>query len=87
MSKSLPKFAAIQLLMFALVLGGCSDPVKDAKDRYEIVQRTGDKQEICIKSRELAEMYLKQKDEEEYKNQKMAAAIECQSADLERRGS
>ena len=40
-----------------------------------------------MKSRELAETYLKQKDEENYRNQKLTAAIECQSADLERLGS
>ena len=85
MKAGFPRFAAIHLLLPGLILGGCSNPVKDAKDRYEIVQRTGDKQEICAKSRELAEAYLNNKNEEDYKSQKLTAAIECQSADLERR--
>ena len=66
------------------LLVGCADPVKDAEDRYEIVKRTGDKKEICLKGRELQDAYLAKKDEGRYREQKLASDIECQSWELDR---
>jgi predicted small metal-binding protein len=65
------------------VVFGCSSPVSNAKDKYEIVKRTGDKREICRKSRELAEALLAAKEEEEYRIQKLQSQIDCAAADLE----
>ena len=86
MSARISHSAKILLVIGFVFLAGCADPVGDAKDRYEIVKRTGDKAEICRKGRELAEVYLQMKNEEEYQRQKLFSDIECQSAELDRRG-
>ena len=84
--------SSIQLLGRPLIpllalLTACSSPLNDAKEKYKIVKRTGDEEEICKKGKELTEAYLNAKKEDEYNRQKVESAIECQSAELDRQGS
>lgn len=66
-------------LLFALAANAasCSDPVADAKKKYDIVKKSNDKSEICERSRTLADLYLANNMEEEYLAQKTALKDEC----------
>lgn len=66
----------------AIALVACSDKGAEAEKRYEMVERTGTKGELCDAGREAADVYLRAGDEEKYKDWYLKSAIECQSAEL-----
>lgn len=67
----------------AALLGGCSDPVKDAKDRLAIVEKGGSSADICRAQRAVAEAQLQAKNEAEYPLAKLTADIACNHAKLD----
>ena len=70
----------IPLVVCALVGGGCSNPVADAKARLAIVEKDGSLDDICQQSREVERAYLQAQDQEGYSEAKTAASIECLAA-------
>lgn len=65
-----------------IALTACSDEGAEAEKRYEMVERTGTKGELCEAGRAVAETYLRSGDEEKYKLWHLTSGIECQNAEL-----
>ncbi len=63
--------------IMVMTSSGCSDAIADAETKYEIVKKSGDKREICERSKKLVELYLANNMEEEYLKQKAASEEEC----------
>lgn len=63
-------------------LCACANAAKDAEERYEMVKRTGTKGELCNAAREVADTYLREKDDPNYRMWHNTAAIQCQLAEL-----
>lgn len=73
------------LIVGALVLAGCSDPVKDAERELEIVESSGGSSaEVCEAKSKVAAAYLEAKDAKGYEQAKLSADITCMNARLER---
>jgi len=71
--------AAITLLF----LSGCSDPVGDAKQRFEMVKRNATTlDEVCAEHRKLVQAYLDARDEKSYAFEKLHADADCLTAQL-----
>lgn len=64
------------------LVAGCSNPARDAEERYEIVKRTGTNGEICAASREVLEAYLQAGDEKNYQWWHTLSGVDCQLAQL-----
>jgi hypothetical protein len=64
------------------LVAGCSNPARDAEERYEIVKRTGTNGEICAASREVLEAYLQAGDEKNYQWWHTLSGVDCQLAEL-----
>nr|WP_087576225.1 hypothetical protein [Sphingomonas sp. CDS-1] len=62
---------------------GCTDPGEAAEKRYEMVQRTGDKGEICEAAKAVVDVYLNAGNEEKYKWWHPIANTHCIIARLE----
>lgn len=69
-------------MIAALLVAGCSRPVKDAEDRYAIVLRSGSAAEVCAEGRRLTEAYLQAKDADGYARRRVETSIDCQSREL-----
>jgi hypothetical protein len=69
--------ALIGLGVLSIACSNSVNPVEDAKTKYEIVKKSGDKLETCERSRNLAELYLANTMEKEYLAQKAALDEEC----------
>lgn len=67
----------------ALLVGGCNDPVKDAKDRLAIVQKGGSSADICKAQRAVADAQLQAKNEADYPLAKLTADLACNRARLD----
>lgn len=69
------------LIIGALVLAGCSDPVKDAQRELEIVESTGGSSaDVCKAKEKLADAYLKARKAKEYETARVYANITCMNA-------
>lgn len=68
----------------ALALYGCSSAGKSAEDEYRIVERTGGDAEKCDAARAVAQGYLRDKNEAQYRNWKLTADINCNLLALKR---
>lgn len=77
----------VRLLAVAAValVSGCSDPVKDAEKRLELVERHGSASDKCAANRELQQAYLNAGREADYASAKLSADLVCMNADFERR--
>lgn len=74
---------ALMAIGLAVLGGGCSDPVKDAKDRLAIVEKGGSSADICKAQRAVADAQLQAKNEKDYPLAKLTADIACNHAKLE----
>jgi len=72
-----PTIKIALLVALAANAASCSDPVADAKKKYDIVKKSNEKSEICDRSRTLADLYLANNMEQEYLAQKAALKEEC----------
>jgi hypothetical protein len=73
------------LIIGALVLAGCSDPVKDAERELEIVESSGGSSaDICAAREKVADAHLKAHDQQAYRNARLSADVQCMNARFER---
>lgn len=73
------------LIAALLALAGCSAAVraaKDAEERKAIVQKSGSLGELCAASRAVQAAWLNAKDEEQFKQAKLFADVDCMSASM-----
>lgn len=76
------------MIVGALMLAGCADPVKDAERELEIVESANaSNAEVCAAKRKVAEAYLKAQQQERYKAAKLNADVACMNAQLDPAGS
>lgn len=75
------------ILASTITLGGCTNEAESARERYEIVERNGTRGELCKAAKEVADAYLRQKNENEYKLWQSTAGIQCQLAQFDGAGS
>jgi hypothetical protein len=66
----------------ALIACGGKDEGAEAEKRYEMVERTGTKGELCAAGREVAEAYLRAGDEKKYREWHTTSGVQCQLAEL-----
>lgn len=63
----------------ATPLAACSNPVREAKERYEFVQKGGGSAaEVCAKGRALVDAYLAAKDLDDYRLNRLVVDVECE---------
>jgi hypothetical protein len=73
-------------LCCAILVCSCSNDAADAEEEYRIVESTGDLRARCKKSGEVADTYLRQKNETKYREWKIRNGGDCAMADLRREG-
>lgn len=66
-----------------LTLAACNNPVKDAEERYHMVERNGTMGELCRAAHGVAEAYLQSKKESDYRYWRAVAGIRCQLAEFD----
>ena len=66
-----------------LGLVSCSDPVADAKQRLQIVEKNGSSADICKAQQAVADAQLQAKNEADYPLAKVTADIACNRARLD----
>lgn len=66
-----------------LVLCACTDEVSDAQRELAIIENSGDPRQICDAHRKVADAYLKQQSEAEYRVADNTAKIYCRRASQE----
>ena len=75
---------ALALTTLLAVLGGCSDPVADAKRRLEIVEKSGGSSaDKCKAQQAVADAQLQAKNEADYPLAKITADVTCNGARLD----
>lgn len=70
------------MLAATLFLSGCEKESAKAEKQAEIVDRTGDKSAACDAKRKVAEAYLREGNEAEYRTWKLYADATCAVAQL-----
>lgn len=66
-----------------MLLAGCANAAEKAQDRYEMAKRAdADEAELCRLSGEVAQAWLHEGDEEEYKMAKLRRDLDCNAAAL-----
>jgi hypothetical protein len=70
----------IVLLASLALLASCSDPAKDAEERFNITLSSGDKVARCRAAEEVAAVHLKQKHEAEFQEWSERAKVFCSLA-------
>lgn len=68
-----------------LLFTSCSNELDSAQRQYDIVKKSGTAAEICRGGDRVVEAYLRAGREADYNQEKVFAAIECQSAQFEER--
>lgn len=72
------------IIPLGMILTGCSDPVADAKQRLEIVEKSGGSlAEICKAQQAVADAQLQAKNEADYPLAKITANLACNRAKLD----
>jgi hypothetical protein len=75
-----------RFLILLVLLAGCGERASARLERqYAMMEKAGaSKSELCTKARAVAEAYLAEEDTGQYAQKKLAADIDCNSADIER---
>ena len=71
------------VVVVGLMVAGCSNPAKDAERQYEMVEKTGNKAEICKAAKKVEQAYLEAGNQQRYSDWRLRRDINCLTAEVE----
>lgn len=70
-------------VVLTMLMSGCIDKAEEAKKRLAMVEKVGTLGEVCLAARAVAEAYLEQGDEKNYRFEHAVSVSKCLTAQLD----